>query len=144
MATRSARFCKYPGCNNIIVGAISYCNVHIADAEAAAARQKQAKQRRGDMRRGNSRERGYTSTWSKYSKAFLARPENQFCKLHLDSGCAVVAQCVDHIEPPKNAHDPLFWDKTNHQAACIHCNSVKGHRKLVGTFVFGAFKPGDF
>lgn len=139
MASRSARFCKYENCSNIVTGSANYCNDHKAEAEAEAARRKQAKQRRGDMRRGNSRDRGYTSAWSKYSKAFLARPENQFCVLRMDGGCAVVAQCVDHIDPPENATDPRFWNKANHQPACIHCNSVKGHRKLVGTYLFGGF-----
>lgn len=138
MAIRSAKFCKLDGCKNIVRGASKYCSEHQAEAEAEAQRREQARQKRGDMKRGSSRERGYSTAWSKYSKAFLAKPENKFCKLRLDSGCAVIAQCVDHVDPPENAKDPRFWDKTNHQAACIHCNSVKGHRKIVGTFTYGA------
>lgn len=139
MATRSAKFCKHPGCANIVRGDTNYCDLHRADAEAEALRRQREYQRRGDLHRGSSRARGYTTAWSKYSKAFLSRPENKFCTLHLDDGCAVIAQCVDHIDPPENAQDKRFWDKTNHQAACIHCNSVKGHRKMVGSYVFGAF-----
>ena len=138
MATRSAKFCKYPGCNNIVTGC-NYCKDHKAEAAAEEEKRKQAKQRRGDLRRGSSRERGYNTAWSKYSKAFLSRPENQFCRLHLDNGCALVAQCVDHIDPPSSATDPLFWDKSNHQPACIHCNSRKGHKKIIGSYLFGGF-----
>jgi 5-methylcytosine-specific restriction protein A len=36
---------------------------------------------------------------------------------------------VDHIDPPDGPGDPRFWDTANHQPACIHCNSVKGHKK---------------
>lgn len=138
MANRAARFCKHNGCANIVRGESNYCDAHRAEAEAEAQRRAQANQKRGDMRRGSSRERGYTTAWSKYSKAFLSKPENKFCCLRLDNGCAVVSQCVDHIDPPDNAKDKRFWDKSNHQPACIHCNSVKGHRFMIGKYVFGA------
>ena len=139
MATRSnARFCKHSGCANIVRGDCNYCDLHKTEAEAEAAARLRANQRRGDLRRGSSRQRGYTSAWDKYSRAFLARPENKFCVLHLDDKCAIVSQCVDHIDPPENAKDKRFWDKSNHQPACIHCNSVKGHRKMVGAYVYGA------
>lgn len=119
---RSMKFCAAPGCTELVrVGA--YCEVH-----------RKEQQRAENQRRGGSRARGYTTAWSKYSKAFLARPENQFCSLHLDAGCAVIAQCVDHIIPPSSPGDPLFWDAGNHQPACIHCNSVKGHRAMRGTY----------
>lgn len=138
MANRAARFCKHNGCANIVRGESNYCDAHRAEAEAEAQRRAQANQKRGDMCRGSSRERGYTTAWSKYSKAFLSKPENKFCCLRLDDGCAVVSQCVDHIDPPDNAKDKRFWDKSNHQPACIHCNSVKGHRFMIGKYVFGA------
>ena len=88
------------------------------------------------MRRGSARERGYDSRWSAYSKWYLAQPNHQLCALRLDEGCAVVAQCVDHIDPPDDRHDPRFWNPENHQPACIHCNSVKGHRFMRGKYLF--------
>ena len=124
MADRARRFCKSTGCPNLVAGASAYCDEH-KEIEVEA-------ERRRDARRGSSRERGYTTRWDKYSKRFLDQPNHQFCALHLDAGCAVVSQCVDHIDPPVDACDPKFWDKNNHQPACIHCNSVKGHRKIVG------------
>lgn len=90
---------------------------------------KPKEQRFWDKRRGSAHQRGYDSRWQKYSRAFLARPENQFCKLGLP-GCTEFAECVDHVKPPKDKNDPLFWDKDNHQPACIHCNSVKGRKEI--------------
>jgi 5-methylcytosine-specific restriction protein A len=62
---------------------------------------------------------------------FIKHPDNIFCKLQLN-GCTNLAECTDHIVPPTGPSDPLFWDKSNHQAACIHCNSVKGHTSIKG------------
>ena len=127
MAHKTRRFCRHIGCINLT--AESYCMDHKDDARQAA----QAR----DRRRGSSRQRGYTYRWEKYSKWFLSQPENKFCTLHMDNGCHVLAQCVDHIDPPDGPDDERFWDECNHQAACIHCNSVKGHRRMVGTFIYG-------
>ena len=134
MGYRSVRFCRHPGCAALVSGgALSggarFCETHKEDEREI--------ERKQDERRGNAYRRGYDKRWSKYSKWFLSQPENQFCKLHLDAGCAVVAQCVDHIDPPSGAGDSKFWDKANHQAACIHCNSVKGKRNMRGTWEYG-------
>ena len=120
MANRALKFCAWSGCSELVQGGTRYCEKH------AKLSQQQA-----DERRGSANERGYTSRWNRYSKAFLKKPENQICKLQLP-GCTMVAKCVDHIIPPKGANDPLFWDKSNHQGACIHCNSVKGNRIMEG------------
>ena len=120
------RICAYPGCGEMTRD--RFCAEH---REAGAA-ESRARAQAQDKRRGSSRERGYDYRWNKYSKRFLSQPEHQLCVLHLDEGCAIVAQCVDHIDPPDGPNDPRFWDPNNHQPACIHCNSVKGHRKIVG------------
>ena len=135
MSITARRFCAHPGCAALVSGSARYCEEHKADGQQA--------ERARDQRRGSARVRGYTTRWNKYSKWFLSLPENQFCALHLDDGCAIVAQCVDHIDPPDNASDPRFWDTSNHQPACIHCNSVKGRRKLVGIWGFGAGQGGQ-
>ena len=124
MARRSQKFCGHIGCGEIVTGNIRFCERHKSD-EADAIRKR-------DVRRGSSRARGYTAQWDKYSKWYLLQPEHQLCALRLDGGCAVVAQCVDHIDPPEGPDDPKFWDQNNHQPACIHCNSVKGRRKIIG------------
>ena len=132
MPSKALRFCKHPGCPTLTRN--TYCEAHQADAKEI--------ERAQDERRGTSRERGYTHRWSKYSKWFLSLPENQFCALHLDDGCAGVAQCVDHIQPPSGPGDALFWDRANHQPACIHCNSAKGRRYIVGAHEYGEQSTG--
>jgi 5-methylcytosine-specific restriction protein A len=88
---------------------------------------KPKEQRYWDKRRGSASQRGYDSKWQKYSKAFLARPENQFC-VYQFPGCNEFAQCVDHVKPPKDKDDPLFWDTNNHVASCLRCNSKKSNK----------------
>ena len=136
---RARKFCRYPGCPNFVGHGPRYCDTHAAEEIEEQRRNEAAR----DRRRGSAKQRGYDARWSRYSKWFLSRPQNQFCVLHLDDGCAGVAQCVDHIDPPEGPNDPRFWDYSNHQPACIHCNSVKGHRKLRGNFAFGVPPRGD-
>ena len=119
MPSKAKRICNHPGCRELVDG--RYCEKH-----------KKQDQRVRDERRGSAHERGYTYRWSKYSKLFLSNPENVFCKLQLP-GCTNLSECVDHIDPPDGPDDPRFWDPNNHQGACIHCNSKKGHSKQVGT-----------
>ena len=124
MSIRAKRFCRYPGCGELTGHESGYCEAHRGEWE----RMNQAR----DRRRGTAQERGYDSRWARYSKWYLSLPEHQFCALRLDEKCAVLAQCVDHIDPPNGNRDPRFWDPGNHQPACIHCNSVKGHRRMTG------------
>ena len=121
---RSRRLCRYPGCAGFALKGHRYCQAHAAEELAELRAQEAAR----DRRRGSARQRGYDARWNCYSKWFLSLPGNQLCALRLDEGCAVVAQCVDHIDPPDGPDDPRFWDFKNHQPSCIHCNSVKGHR----------------
>jgi 5-methylcytosine-specific restriction protein A len=127
MANKALRFCCHYGCNELTTE--RYCDKHKAEHE----QQRKERFKEYDKRRGSSQERGYNHRWQLYSKAFLRKPENQICKLHLP-GCTLIAECVDHIDPPDGPHDPRFWEKSNHQPSCIHCNSVKGHRVMVGEY----------
>lgn len=102
MPTRSKRLCQQPGCPNLTTD--RFCPAHAADEMLLAKQRERAE----DRRRGTAAQRGYTARWARYAKAYLARPENKFCALHLDDGCAGVAQCVDHIVPPASPEDPLF------------------------------------
>lgn len=120
MAQRAKKPCAYPGCRELVAGGERHCEVH-----------KKKVQQQADARRGSAHERGYTYRWRKYSAWFLRQPENAICKLQLQ-GCSRVSECVDHIDPPDGPDDPRFWDTNNHQGACIHCNSAKGHRKMEG------------
>lgn len=121
---RAKRFCRWPGCGALTGDPSGYCDEHRGEWER--------KQQQREARRGSARQRGYDARWERYSRWFLSLPQNQFCALRLDEKCNVLAQCVDHIDPPDSPGDPRFWDPANHQPACIHCNSVKGHRRIVG------------
>lgn len=125
MPTKALHFCAHHGCNELTTK--QYCARH--EQEHAD----DYKQRRYDTKRGSAQERGYDSRWAKYSKWFLKQPGNQICKLHLP-GCKVIANCVDHIQAVTGKDDPKFWDTSNHQAACLHCNTVKGKKKIKGDF----------
>ena len=121
MPKRPKKPCSQPGCPNLVeAGTGGRCELHKRQADQEY-----------DRRRGSSSQRGYTARWQRYSKRYLKQPDNVLCMLRLP-GCNVVAQCVDHIDPPDGPNDPRFWDSKNHQPACIHCNSVKGHRYLKG------------
>lgn len=114
MPEKSKKPCPYPGCTTLVDK--GYCERHtrpVAD------------------NRPNSRKRGYTKAWERYRAAYLAKPENALCALRLDGGCAIRAECVDHIVPHKGDR-VLFWDKGNHQPACLHCNSVKRDKTIKG------------
>ena len=127
MPSKALKFCSHAGCHELTTE--RFCETHREEHELID----KAKNAKYEKARGTSTERGYTTQWQKYAKHFLRQPENVMCKLHL-KGCTGLAECVDHIDPPDNKDDPRFWDKTNHQAACIHCNSVKGHTKLKGEY----------
>ena len=114
MAQRLKRPCNHPGCRELVEK--GYCEKHRRQAT-----------RLSDQRRGSSNDRGYDWRWRKYSELFIRRPENVFCAIKLP-GCTRLAECTDHIVPPRDKDDPLFWDANNHQPACIHCNSVKGRK----------------
>lgn len=128
MAKRCRELCRVPGCGNLAVDRRGYCAEHLGDALAAEARRAAA----SEARRGSAAARGYNWRWAKYSRWYLQQPGHQLCALRLSPTCAVVAQCVDHIDPPDGPSDARFWDPANHQPACISCNSVKGHRCMIG------------
>ena len=80
-----------------------------------------------DLRRGSSAARGYGAPWRKYRRVFLLK--NPICvdPLGEHPGVVVAANVVDHIKAHKG-DKKLFWDPTNHQATCSHCNTVKAIR----------------
>lgn len=129
MPERPFQTCKRPGCPELTRNRSGYCDKHIAEYE----QRKEESNRLYEKSRGGSTKQGYNYRWQQRSKWFLRQPGNQICKLHLP-GCTLIATCVDHIDPPDGPNDPRFWDETNWQPSCIHCNSVKGHKKMKGTF----------
>lgn len=105
----------------------NWIGCHILTRERYCATHTKVAQQEDDKRRGSAAARGYNGKWQRYSKWFLKQPGNQLCRIK-GPRCKKLAECVDHITPPANPDDPLFWDSKNHQAACIPCNSWKGNR----------------
>jgi 5-methylcytosine-specific restriction protein A len=96
--------CSYPGCPYLTQK--RFCPAH---------------QKHEDKERPSAARRGYDSRWQAYSRAYLkAHP---ICKQ-----CGAPSQCVDHIIAHKGDM-ALFWDKSNHQALCLRCNTAKGIRE---------------
>lgn len=62
------------------------------------------------------------SWWSKFTKDFLSKPENQKCKIKYE-GCQVEATEVDHIIPGDD-HSP-----ENFQPACERCHAKKSAKE---------------
>jgi 5-methylcytosine-specific restriction endonuclease McrA len=81
---------------------------------------------RSDKRTSGAR--GYTYEWQRYRAQYLA--EHPMCRIK-GKGCEIAASVVDHIKPHRGDM-VLFWDQTNHQAACAHCHNAhkqKSERK---------------
>jgi 5-methylcytosine-specific restriction endonuclease McrA len=76
--------------------------------------------RESEAKRPSASARGYTASWSKESKAFLALPGNERCAC----GCGRVANMVDHIRAPKG-DQAMFWDRSNWQPFNLDCNRRK-------------------
>jgi 5-methylcytosine-specific restriction endonuclease McrA len=117
---RSRHFCSHYGCDKLVT--TTYCEEHTPKPKD---------------NRVNSSERGYDWKWHKFSKAYLSRPENQFCKLHISPHCTEIADCVDHIVPLQGKNDPRKYDMSNLQAACNQCNTLKGKQTIRGEWEYG-------
>lgn len=115
------RPCKKAGCKSLCDG--PYCSKHRLERDSE--RKKVAKVY--DEQRGTKSERGYTSKWSRYSKAY--RKANPLCVLCEKEGIMKLAQCVDHIVPIDGENDPLFWTPANHQSLCHYHHSLKTNRE---------------
>jgi len=72
--------------------------------------------------RGTAHERGYTYTWRKARKRYLAA--NPLCRECEAEGRVTPATEVDHIIPHNGDMD-LFWDEDNWQGLCKPHHSSK-------------------
>ena len=126
MPERPLAPCKRPGCPELTRNKSGYCDEHQSEYKPRDYHSE-------NQRRGSAASKGYGYRWQKYRAWFLRQPGSQICKLHLP-GCTLVATEVDHIDPPNGPGDPKFWDRSNHQAVCRHCNSTKGRKKIKGTY----------
>lgn len=72
-----------------------------------------------DARRGTAHERGYTSRWAEFSRAF--RRANPLCEYCLAKGHYVPSEVTDH-DLPHGGDPTLFWDNT-WTALCHACHN---------------------
>jgi 5-methylcytosine-specific restriction enzyme A len=70
-------------------------------------------------RSGSARERGYSTAWGKFSKAFLLA--NPLCEFCLGEGKIKAATVTDHDLPHKGDEE-MFWANT-FTALCGTCHS---------------------
>ena len=98
----------------------TYCGFRFCDEHSDEVR-------RHDKNRESSSKRGYGAKWRKYRRVFLLK--NPICvdPLSEHPDVVVATNVVDHIIAHKG-DVKLFWDPTNHQATCGHCNTVKAVR----------------
>jgi len=132
------RPCAQPGCREVVWK--GRCPKHT-----------RARRRRVDRARGSASARGYGVRWRKASRAFLARPENAFCRICYAGGfdpppgdrvrIITRARVVDHIVPHRG--DPvLFWDEANWQSLCDERGFNCHGKKTAAETGFGGQAPG--
>lgn len=98
---------------------ICQCGNRIASGATCICRQRAKAD--ADKRRPTANARGYTSKWSRESKAYLEQPENRLCAC----GCRRTANMVDHIIPHRGDMK-LFWSRSNWQPmASSPCHSSR-------------------
>ena len=76
-----------------------------------------------DQKRGSSRERGYDTRWTNFSKEFLKK--HPTCAI-----CGAPAKVTDHKTIPADvmmdAWGGFDYSEDNYQALCVRCNTRKG------------------
>lgn len=108
MPTSSKRPCSYPGCKRKVKR--GRCSKHKGDTSD----------------RLSARQRGYDRSWELFAKAYLAEPENQFCRIRELCNGDFATQ-VDHIVPLAIAPKRKY-DRSNLQPACRACHGWKTAR----------------
>ena len=77
---------------------------------------------RFDRTRPTARARGYDREWTREAKAFLSKPENEFCS------CGSPATLVRHVLSIRLAPH-LRLNKSNWLAGCARCNARDAARE---------------
>ena len=103
---RPLRLCRHIGCNALVTG--GYCQKHTIKRD----------NKEYDRQRGSAASRGYSSTWGKVRKMYLAR--YPLCEICQDKGKIVPAVLVHHKTPIKEGGALLGMD--NMQSLCVRCH----------------------
>ena len=125
LGSKSKHFCNHHGCTRLVT--TTYCEEH-------------APLHKPQDNRASASERGYDWAWHKFSVWYLAKPEHQFCALHISRHCKEIADCVDHIYGLQGPNDPRKYDLTAVQPACRECNLLKEKQVMRGTWEYGEGK----
>ena len=80
--------------------------------------------RANDTNRASARQRGYDTTWEKFSRQY--RSDHPLCVRCLGFRRTEPAAVVDHIRPHRG-NMALFWDVSNLQSLCARCHNHKTH-----------------
>ncbi|MDP9559763.1 UNVERIFIED_ORG: 5-methylcytosine-specific restriction endonuclease McrA [Rhizobium nepotum] len=96
-----------------------HCGRAHAPGESCAAMARMARERKArfDQKRPHARARGYDREWEREAKAYLSRPENQFCQ------CGAKAVVVRHIKSIR-LRPELRMDQSNWRPGCQRCNAL--------------------
>jgi len=105
--------CTYPGCPALVEPGTSRCEKH-----------RRQENRERDRDRGSAHQRGYTSTWRRYTRIYLREHPLCMCGECATLPVPLPAQVVDHIVPHRGSPE-LFWDPGNHQAMSKRCHDKK-------------------
>ncbi|PYB87171.1 HNH endonuclease [Pseudomonas fulva] len=112
MPLRPQRPCRAQGCRALHRNASGYCDTHAEQVKSYVK----------EKPRESSTARGYGYKWQQARAGFLAK--HPLCIKCQARGLVVVATDVDHIEPHKGDM-AVFWDRSNWQALCASCHSIK-------------------
>ena len=121
--------CSYPGCPALVESG-SRCEKHKRDRQY---------DRDYDRTRGTAHQRGYTSTWRRYTRMYLRAHPLCMCPDCAALPVPLPANVVDHIVPHKGDME-LFWDPENHQSMSKSCHDRKTAREDGG---FGRGRGGQ-
>ena len=84
--------------------------------------------------RGRDGLREDTEAWRRLRRAFMARPENQFCAACAGVGQTTPARVADHIYP-WGAFPDKRYDEGNLQPLCVSDHAVKTARERYGEYI---------
>lgn len=116
--------CKTPGCPNLHTNRSGYC-----DECMARYAETHPKTAPAEDRRPNFRERGYTSKWTKFARAFVLNHPK--CAI-----CGAPSKVCDHKDMPYDVMLGVYggefdYDESHYQALCMACNNRKGRNEDV-------------
>jgi len=107
MPSKALKFCRHPGCDELVTG--GYCEAHQAEAQAEYM-----------AYRGTAAQQGYDKRWQKVRLSYLGR--HPVCERCEANGLTTVASMVHHKIPIKQGG--AKYDHSNLMALCNDCHEA--------------------